>query len=481
MNRNLKTSPSQKQQPRKKSPVLKAVHPQVSPQQTRPDNGPGLPAASADMAVQLTASYFQTAQRQMLVRQINRTQGNRYIQRMLGQIQRWPDTETADSVTEIIDTANSDSLETLLASFETGVNGQSVVLDLPNRSNITIPIEEATSLRQQTVKKLSERLMEDVAMIVLPAAARMDAATSSSQRRELMMQIHSGTADLLTRIATLRPGSERWKHPNPAVQDSILAALQIQVIFRAEAYFTSTTDQEAPGGAHHDAFTTMGGAKEANWCGMFVSTNYLYGNFDSDLKNGFRHVDNVFDYFNYVYRRNPKRVKKWIYVDDRWQELRAYHESRDSLRQWTEADSITSAEGLDIQPGDIVLLDNDQDGQPNHIVMVHTWNPTTKMLFTIGGNDGGFRVDQGRDPSDLTEEDEATMRPRDQAELALDQPLRRGGKKSHVGIKAIDVTNTAAKVRVFGIGRPSIVDFEDHPYHTDKKELMKPPVDVPGI
>lgn len=475
MNRDIKPPASQKQRVPQKTPAVKPVHPQEKPRQTGPDNRVGLPVQTASMAV----PPWQTAQRQMMVRQLTGTQGNRYVQRLLGQIQRWADPETAASVTGIINTANSDDLERLVASFETGIKGQSVVLDLPNRTNVTIPLEDGTGLRQQAINKLTERLMENVADIVLPAAAGIDAATGSQQRRVSMLAMHRQTAPLLARITALRPGSERWKHPNPAVQDSILAALQLQVMFQAEAYFTSATDQEAPGGAHHDAYTKMGGTKGANWCGMFVSINYLHGNFDNDLKNGFRHVKNVVDYFNYTYHRYPDRVRKWIYADERWQELRAYHENRGSLRRWIEADSITSAEGLDIQPGDIVLLDNDNDDQPNHIVMVHTWNPTTRMLFTIGGNDGGFQVDQNPGRSGSPEGDEATLSPRDQAELALDQPLRRGDQDTHVGIKAIDVAEASAKVRVFGIGRPSIVDFEDHTYHTENPKT--PPVDAPGI
>lgn len=478
MNRDMRSPASQKHRLQKKTPAVKTVHHQGGPQQTKPDDSLGALVQTEELAAQLTNPRFQMAQRQTMVRQLNRTQGNRYVQRLMEQIQRWTDPDAAASVTEIINTANSDDLDMLVASFETGINGQSVDLDLPNLTNMTIPIEDATKLRARAIDKLAERLMEDVADVVLPLAAGIDAATSSSKRRTSMMEMHAKTADLLARIAILRQGSERWKHPNPAVQDSILAALQLQVMFRAEAYFTSSTDQEAPGGAHYDAYTTMGGAKNANWCGMFVSINYLYGNFDSDLKNGFRHVKNVVDYFNYIYHNNPKRLKKWIYVDDRWQELRAYHESRGSLRQWIDAGSIASAEGLDIQPGDIVLLDNDNDDQPNHIVMVHTWNPTTKMLFTIGGNDGGYQVDQKSGRSGPTEGDEATMRPREQAEQALDQPLRRGDEGTHVGIKAIDVTKTSATVRVFGIGRPSIVDFEDHTYHTENPKT--PPLDAPG-
>ncbi len=429
------------------------------------------------LAAHLSNPHLQTAQRQMMVRQINQTQGNRYVQSLMNQIQRWTDPEAAARVTDTINTANTAALKTLMDSFETGINGQHIDLTLPDRTKVTIPIEDATGLRERATQKLAERLMEDVADIVLPIAAGIDAATSSNQRRKLMIQIHAETADHLDRIAALRPGSERWKHPNPAVQDSILAALQLKIMFSAEAYFTSPIDQEAKGGAHYDARTTMGGRKDSDWCGMFASMNYLQSNFDDDLKQGFLHVKNVVDFFNYVYHRT-NRVKRWIYIDDGWQELRAYHESRGSLRQWIDASSITSADGLDIQAGDIVLVDRDQDGQPNHIVMVHTWNPTTKMLFTIGGNDGGYQVDQKSNRPGPTEGDEAAMDPRDQAEQVLDQPLRRGDKENHVGIKAIDVTDASAKVRVFGIGRPSIVDFEDHTYHTENPK--KPPVDVPG-
>lgn len=474
MNRSLKANVSQKQRIQKRPMALKSVYSQKGPHQTGPDNRIGLPVQTASMVAQLTSSHFQTAQRQTMVRQLNQTQGNRYVQRLMGQIQRWTDPEAAAQVIDIIDTANSAPLKTLVDSFDTGVNGQGVNLKLPDGTSVTIPIEDATKLRARATDKLAERLMEDVADIVLPLAAGIDAATSNSQRRKSMIAIYDQTASSLDRIAVLRPGSERWKHPNPAVQDAILAVLKLKIIFSAEAYFSSPIDQEAKGGAHYEARTTMGGRKDSDWCGMFASTNYLQSNFDDDLKKGFLHVDNVVDYFTYVYRRTH-RVKQWIYVDDQWQDLRAYHESRSSLRQWTDASSVTSAEGLDIQAGDIVLMDHDRNGKPNHIVIAHAWNPTTKMLFTIGGNDSGFQIDQSPADSGPTAGDETTMNDREQAEQALNQPLRKGDKEKHVGVRAIDVT----KGKIFGVGRPSIVDFEDHTYHTENPK--KPPVDVPGI
>ena len=81
-------------------------------------------------------------------------------------------------------------------------------------------------------------------------------------------------------------------------------------------------------------------AASFDWCGFFAMENYLQSNLDSDLKRGFFHVTNVEHYFTYRYafgERDDTRVMKWIYAEDSWHELQAYHTARGSLRTWLNA------------------------------------------------------------------------------------------------------------------------------------------------
>ena len=52
---------------------------------------------------------------------------------------------------------------------------------------------------------------------------------------------------------------------------------------------------------------------------------------------------------------------------------------------------MTKGTGLDIQPGDMVLIDPDLDGDPDHIVLASSYDPATGYC-TIGGNDSGYVV-----------------------------------------------------------------------------------------
>jgi len=109
-------------------------------------------------------------------------------------------------------------------------------------------------------------------------------------------------------------------------------------------------------------------------------------------------------------------------------------------------------------------LDNRDTPAADHIVMVHSFDATTNTLYTIGGNDSGYQVDTGKHK-------QATG---DQAKLeaATGQPLKPGGGNHSVAVNAYDVKRVP-QVRIYGIGRPSLVDFEDHRY--DSTNPKHPP------
>jgi hypothetical protein len=158
-----------------------------------------------------------------------------------------------------------------------------------------------------------------------------------------------------------------------------------------------------------------------------------------------------------------------VWTGDAWQELHAYHTSRNAERRWLDYAALSGGGTLDIQPGDTVLVDVGLDGTPNHIVMASAYDPGTNTLVTIGGNDAGFVVVPPGTPKP-TDTDEK----RDKAEAATGLELKSGPSGGHVGVGVHDVkAEGKRRGAIFGVGRPSLVDFEDHLYAS--KPLDKPP------
>jgi hypothetical protein len=220
----------------------------------------------------------------------------------------------------------------------------------------------------------------------------------------------------------------------------------------------------------------------------------MQSNLDSDLRGGFFHTENVVDYFRYDYARvNLSRIKKWIWADGSWRDIRTYHEERGSLRQWIDAAGIQASggAGLDIRPGDVALIDNRGTERPDHIVMVDSYDDATKTLITIGGNDSGYTIDTNPAHPAPAHETADDRTKRETLEAGTGQSLT-PGSGGGVGYGLQDLGNQPAPgpiehshgasgrphARVFGVGRPSVVDFEDHFY--DATTVQHPPVAAPA-
>jgi hypothetical protein len=237
----------------------------------------------------------------------------------------------------------------------------------------------------------------------------------------------------------------------------MLAAIQLEAVASAEGHLANPKD------AHEIAYKAAGMAASDEWCGFFAMENYMQSNLDADLKRGFFHVINVEDYFTYHYafgERKDTRVMKWIYADGAWQDLHDYHAKRGSVRQWLTADEL--GDNPDIRPGDLVLIDNRGTPAADHIVMAHSYDMATNTLFTIGGNDGGYEVDTGAHHT--------TPHGAEKLEGATGQSLRSPQSGYRVGVNEIDLNRNRQPLRVYGIGRPSIVDFEEHRYDSTSEK-----------
>jgi hypothetical protein len=426
---------------------------------------------------------------------LQRGAGNQAVSRHLSRLRprgrvlaRYVDQPAAQDLLDVLPTLSVVELRAVLRSLDSPpLTGDRVPVTFGNQSR-SVALADAVQLRSATAEQLRMALMRDLADGRRPLFAAMTAATTDADRRARTVALRAFDGPFLSEIrgVAVNPAT-RYQHPDAAVQDGALAAVQLDAVANAEGYLASPAD------AHQRSRESAGMGANFDWCGFFAMENYMLSDLDSDLKRGFFHVTNVEHYFTYRYafgRRDDTRVMKWIYAEDDWHDLREYHTSRGSLRTWINAAAIFGGGTLDIRAGDIVLIDHSGSGAADHIVMVQSWDPTTHTLFPIGGNDGGYEVDtrptHEAPPGELPTDREK----RERLEAATGQPLRPGSAGGHVGVGSHDLgsqPNPAAldadrargrqRVRIYGIGRPSIVDFEEHRY--DSTDERRPPAAAP--
>jgi hypothetical protein len=269
----------------------------------------------------------------------------------------------------------------------------------------------------------------------------------------------------------------RWNIADPAARDALLAAIQLEAAADAEGDLLRDSEE-----VHRRVAQASGMGLDSAWCGMFAADQYRRTGLDHDLAAGFLHVDNVHDYFTYRHDRNPRRVPKWIWADRAWHDLHEYHALRGSVRTWLPGSTIGGGGALDIRPGDVALIDVGRDGTANHIVQVASYDPATSALITVGGNDAGYVVDPhapagaaGPPPPGADGRAEATT-----GQSLKGGHWGRGAAGGHVGVSVHDVRVTDRKpCAIFGVGRPSLVDFEDHRYDRGTN-LRRPPAPLAG-
>lgn len=204
-----------------------------------------------------------------------------------------------------------------------------------------------------------------------------------------------------------------------------------------------------------------------DWCGMFVGAHmFRSAGLDGELRAGFFEVGNVNDFFHYSQRANSSRipVTVWVPEENRWMDLRAYHQLRGSERTWTPRAAIQAAiqgGGVPFRSGDVCLINHRGGDVAQHIVMVDSYDPTTGELRTIEGNTLGIRSNaQGM--AARNRQGELT---RDSGQTTVGIHIRQmnGTAERREGSGAYQ--NTAGNT-VLGCGRLSAVDFEDHRYST---------------
>jgi hypothetical protein len=344
-----------------------------------------------------------------------------------------------------------------------------------------VPIALATGTR-----------LRDLAVEGVNASTVVDAARAADPALPPLAQVtawREGASALRALAAEVDRGGSGLAAAAHACEEAALALLQARSVVEARETWRSADTREAALGdvPKHagtqrtrdevdDIFADSGFNSQQSlredgtmddWCGMFAAANmFRAAALDKDMRLAFAHTDNVHDFFNYDQQpTNRKRTPVSIWAEDRWWNLREYHQERGFPRTWVQGAAV---DGADIRPGDIVLIRHQgskpADGIANHIVMVESYDPATQRLVTIEGNvHEGIRADAsgeaertatGELASTTRRRDSSVVHVRDLSDTATTTP----------GAGPGGVYQERGRRTVFGIGRPSIIDFEDHDY-----------------
>lgn len=364
-------------------------------------------------------------------------------------------------------------------------NSTTVLASMPNNG---IPADQVKEVESRQV----DLAMTQFATDRKPLADAVRGATGDAARKTAIDGLKAFDDKRLPALEKLTTGRgpDRWKHADATVSDAILAAVQLRGVY------AGLSDLDKPNADVAARARTGHGAGE-NWCGFFVTDAYRLQSFDDRnkaLMGSFDSTFRVWAFFTYQYGAIIGRFPKYVRSEDgSWEEVANYHEKRGSKRHWIPTSGI-AAGNLDIRPGDILTLAvasqdkraaadtpeeratkeaamNKEKGYGDHIVMVLSYDPVTGRLFTIGGNDGGYVVRTGDPPAGESADAKATREAREAASgKQLQLPTGAGG---HVGVGFQDFLHQPAAgaagsivlhTHVAGIGRPSIVDFEQHDY-----------------
>jgi hypothetical protein len=328
-------------------------------------------------------------------------------------------------------------------------------LEMRDHSQLLTP-EEAETL-EPLVRARKEQVFADFAAGRQPLYAAMTGAADAAARHEATAALSTYDDARLPGLIGMRDAmGKTWDVDDAPSRDAVLAAIQLQAATAAIGELTGTTAtirtrvQNASNMSAND-----------DWCGFFTADHYVTARMDEDMRAGFHHVIDVEGFFTYVSRDDlPARVKRWVWNGTDWQSVQDFHSDRGASRQWLAENEVVSGGVLDIRPGDTVLLDWGPNGKADHIAMVASYDPATSTLVTIGGNDSGFSV---RPPTAAAPAADAK---REAAEQATGLDLYSPGGDYHVALDSYSVTAAAGQARgvVYGIGRPSLVDFEEHVY-----------------
>jgi hypothetical protein len=289
-----------------------------------------------------------------------------------------------------------------------------------------------------------------------------------------------------TKLAALAPKVDKsgaLKEAALALEDAALAILQARAVAEARTTWRAGTvnsssaatprrdeldDVFADSGYGGNKAFDKGGGALADWCGMFAAANLFRASaLDKQMRMAFAHTDNLHDFFTYTLTagKNDDRTPLSIWADGQWWSVEAYHASRGLKRKAVEGPDAAA----DIRPGDIALIRHNgvKPGLSlaDHIVMVESYDAASGRLITIEGN-----VTEGIRPgadgaADRTAGGDVKWSTAAHSRTVVEERNMRDPTTTFQGGRPTgDVYQPSGRPTVWFVGRPSLIDFEQHDY-----------------
>jgi hypothetical protein len=279
---------------------------------------------------------------------------------------------------------------------------------------------------------------------------------------------------------------DRFQHWYDAVQNSVQRVLQLQVVEEARR---AGLKEDGAGKTRGEMEGEVGRIGDKAWCGAFAG--YAAHQAGVGPSAGPAQLDGergILEFMNYADTISKKKIRD----GDRTVSVRDYHASRNSLRRiqvisneggrpgFTAAGGqAVSREDVQVNPGDILLLDNLHGLRPDHVMLATSSD--IGAMSRIAGNEvdkpgrvasGGAR-DIRHQPDSITPEQQrpydrqvelTNLQERAKKDPSLWTPAHEA-ELAEVQRKIADFERTHPKQsRIAAVCRFSIVDFETHDY-----------------
>lgn len=305
-----------------------------------------------------------------------------------------------------------------------------------------------------------EWMMERVAAIrdtfdgQLQAARRSSAAADSthalSNVEEVEVRMNGQCEQYLLGLQEGDP-QNRYLHHDQTITQKVFSAIRLRGARMGVDQVGHREQAEA------DARAMTGLTHGEEWCGAFAFTQAAHGGgLAGAWAENMTHERRIREALNYETRT------KWIFAEGAWHPIRVYHAQRGSERHYKPV--LPGGVIPPIEPGDIVLKDNRGGVDPDHITTAITSDG--RHVSTIGGNEGTADI-----------HDQTGVRRSGAIDLQT-QPGPNDNRRRDANGHPIDGSNDPRghkNQRVHGIGRWSIVDYEEHTYSPAAQMPTAPP------
>jgi hypothetical protein len=302
-------------------------------------------------------------------------------------------------------------------------------------------------------------LMEKVAALIdtMNETKRANSATVDAARTEDQTAAVEAAEATLDRDATpyldaLLTGDPQYRYyhmDRPDVQTKVAQALRIHSAHRGLAQIGHRADAE-------DEARTTGKLPDGSWCGAFAYTQQAKAaGMDPYWRDASLGTGGIMAALTYGWGNNP-----WIWAEGDWHKLKDYHAHRGSPRHYQ---TVGTTPPADIQAGDIVLIDNARGMDPDHIQIAVAFDG--RYLAVMGGNQG----------SEL-KTDETGVSRSNTIDITQNKTSNDVRQVDGAGNRIPGTSDPKLKknVRLHGVGRWSLVDFEQHIFNTSAKKPAPP-------